>query len=419
MPEIVFRKEVAAQLEIIKDADILIGIPSYNNARTIGHVVRAVQAGLNKYFPNYKSVLVNSDGGSTDGTTEVVKNTVIEDLDSILMQHRVEPFFKIVTPYIGIPGKGSAFRAIFEIAAELKVKACAVVDSDLRSITPEWIELLIKPVLQYGFDYVTPLYQRHKYDGTITNSIIYPLTRALYGKQVRQPIGGDFGFSGRMLSFLLTKNVWQTDIARYGIDIWITTEALANGFKIAQSFLGAKIHDPKDPGSDLSAMLSQVVGSTFSLMETYKDIWKKIQGSEKIPAFGFYYAVYPENIRVNTGRMLSIFRDGLKGLREIWLLVIGAGDLSKLESIASLADQQFKFSADLWTRIIYDYALAYYKKKLPSEHLLKSLTPLYLAKTASFVIEAENLEQQQVETEIENLCLDFEREKNHLINNWI
>jgi len=155
------------------------------------------------------------------------------------------------------------------------------------------------------------------------------------------------------------------------------------------------------------------------LMETYKDIWKKIQGSEKIPAFGFYYAVYPENIRVNTGRMLSIFRDGLKGLREIWLLVIGAGDLSKLESIASLADQQFKFSADLWTRVIYDYALAYYKKKLPAEHLLKSLTPLYLAKTASFIIEVENLEQQQVETEIENLCLDFEREKNYLINNWI
>ena len=419
MNSIVSRKQVADQLEKIKDADILIGIPSYNNARTIGHVVKAVQIGLEKYFPTYKSLLVNSDGGSKDGTIEVVNNTVIEDFDSILLHHRVEPFFKITTPYLGIPGKGSAFRAIFEIAKELKVKACAVVDSDLRSITPEWIELLIKPVLGYGFDYVAPLYQRHKYDGTITNSIIYPLTRALYGKRVRQPIGGDFGFSGQMVEFFLSKDVWQTDIARYGIDIWMTTEALANGYKIAQSFLGAKIHDPKDPGSDLSAMLVQVIGSTFSLMNTYKETWKKIQGSEKIPSFGFSYAVEPENVKVNVSRMLSIFRDGIKELREIWIKVIGAGDMSKLDHLITQPEQEFRFPASLWTRIIYDYALAYHKKKLPPEHLLKSLTPLYLGKIASFIMEVENLEQPQVEAEIENLCLEFEKDKSHLINNWI
>ena len=78
----------------------------------------------------------------------------------------------------------------------------------MRSITPEWIGLLVGPPSS-GFDYVAPLYRRHKYDGTITNSIVYPLTRALYGKQVRQPIGGDFGFSGRMARFYLSKDVWE------------------------------------------------------------------------------------------------------------------------------------------------------------------------------------------------------------------
>ena len=115
-----------------------------------------------------------------------------------------------------------------------------------------------------------PLYHRHKYDGTITNSIVYPLTRALYGKSVRQPIGGDFGFSGKLAKFYLEQDVWETDVARFGIDIWMTTTAIANGFKVAQSFLGAKIHDAKDPGADLTAMLYQVVGATFDLMETYQ-----------------------------------------------------------------------------------------------------------------------------------------------------
>jgi glucosylglycerate synthase len=418
MTTILDRKEVREQIGRIKTADILVGIPSYNNARTIGHVVRAVQAGLAKYFPDRKAVLTNSDGGSTDGTIDVVNQTGIEDFESILLYHRVEPFFKIATPYIGLPGKGSAFRSIFEIAVELNVKACAVVDSDLRSITPEWVELLIKPVLEGGFDYVAPLYQRHKYDGTITNSIIYPLTRALYGKRVRQPIGGDFGFSGRLAKFYLSKDVWQTDIARYGIDVWMTTEAIANNFKVGQSFLGAKIHDPKDPGADLSAMLAQVTGSAFGLMETYGDVWKSVQGSTSVPTFGFYYTVGLEQVKVNVERMLAIFRAGLKDLREIWIEILGAGDFGEVKSLGVHPDREFRFPLKLWTRIVYDYALAYHKRKLPHEHLLKSLTPLYLGKTASFIMEVENMEQDEAEGEIEKLCLEFERNKDHLIHTW-
>ena len=182
-------------------------------------MVRAVQAGLAKYFPDRKAILVNSDGGSSDGTMDVVDKVTIEDFQPLLISQRGTLLSKIVTPYHGISGKGSAFRTIFQIAKELGVKACAVVDSDLRSITPEWIELLIRPVLERNFDFVTPYYLRHKYDGTITNSIVYPVTRALYGKHIRQPIGGDFGFSGRLAEFYLTKDVWESDVARFGIDI--------------------------------------------------------------------------------------------------------------------------------------------------------------------------------------------------------
>lgn len=201
----ILKKDVADRINDIKETDILVGIPSYNNARTIAHVVRAVQAGLTKYFPDSKSVIINSDGGSTDGTMDVVQNAVVEDFDVILIKHRKKPILKITIPYHGIPGKGSAFRTIFEIADSLSAKACIVVDSDLRSITPEWVELLIKPVLGGDFDFVAPLYHRHKYDGTITNSIIYPVTRALYGRQVRQPIGGGFWIFRKARSVLSLK----------------------------------------------------------------------------------------------------------------------------------------------------------------------------------------------------------------------
>jgi len=418
MSTVTFRAEVHDQIEKIGNTDILVGIPSFNNARTIGHVVRAVQAGLAKYFPDCKSVIVNSDGGSSDGTMDVVHNTSVGDFDAILLHHRVEPISKIVFPYSGIPGKGSAFRSIFEIAQTLDAKACVVVDSDLRSITPEWIELLVKPVLNGGFDYVTPLYHRHKFDGTITNSIVYPLTRALYGKRVRQPIGGDFGFSGRLAQFYLAKDVWESDVARFGIDIWMTTTAIANGFKVAQSFLGAKIHDAKDPGADLSSMLYQVVSATFDLMENYADVWAPVRGSETVPTFGFEYTVGLEHVNVNTSRMLKVFREGLLNLREIWSGILGEGDLREVERLGALDDSEFHFPIGLWARIIYDYAIAFHLKKLPAEHLIKSLTPLYVGKTASFVLEVDPLGQHEAEAEIEKLCVEFENGKDYLLTCW-
>lgn len=414
----VLRAEVHDQLAQIGQADIVVGIPSYNSARTIGHVVRAVQAGLAKYFPEHKAVIVNSDGGSGDGTTEVVRQASVEDFEAILLHHRVTPIAKLAFPYFGIPGKGSAFRSVFEIASMLDAKACAVVDSDLRSIAPEWIELLVKPVLEGGFDYVSPLYHRHKFDGTITNSIVYPLTRALYGKRVRQPIGGDFGFSGKLAQFYLTKDVWETDVARFGIDIWMTTTALANDFRIAQSFLGAKIHDAKDPGADLSDMLYQVVSATFALMDTYPEVWMPVKASEPVPTFGFEYAVGLEHVNVNTARMLHIFREGIRNLREVWQEILGNGDLREVERLGALDDAEFRFPLALWARIVYDYALAFHHRKMPAGHLIKSLMPLYVGKTASFVMETQDMGQAGAEAEIEKLCLEFENGKDYLTTNW-
>jgi glycosyltransferase involved in cell wall biosynthesis len=198
-----------ARLQDIGSAEILVGIPSYNNADTVGHVVRAVSVGLAKHFPGRRAVLVNSDGGSSDETPAIVARTAI-DFQHFFIADQQSILHRIVTPYHGIPGKGSAFRTIFEIARRLKARACAVVDADLRSISPEWIELLLRPIMEGGYDYVAPYYLRHKYDGTITNSLAYPLTRALYGQRIRQPIGGEFGFSGALAAHYLDQHVWES-----------------------------------------------------------------------------------------------------------------------------------------------------------------------------------------------------------------
>src|SRR2546426_2711352 len=133
-------------------ADLVVGIPSFRNAATIGHVTQAAAEGLRAHFPDARAVIVNADGGSEDGTPDRVRASA----DGVPT---------IAGRYQGRSGKGSAFRAIFEAVSLLNAKACAVVDSDLRSITPEWIARQLGPVVSADAGYVTPLSARHKHDG--------------------------------------------------------------------------------------------------------------------------------------------------------------------------------------------------------------------------------------------------------------
>jgi glucosylglycerate synthase len=407
-----------AQLNHIKEVDLLIGIPTYNSSRTIGHVVRAVTAGLAKHFPGTEAVLIISDGDSTDGTQDEVKKIQVEDIETILTSHSVPPIHKIVPPYHGIPGKENGLRKSFEATQSLKAKACAVVDSDLRSITPEWMEFLLRPIYEEGFDYVVPIYARHKFDGTITNGIVYPLNRALYGKRVRQFIGGDFGFSEKLAEFYLTKEVWETDVARFGIDIWMTTLAISEGYKVCQSFLGPKIYEAKDSESDLGSIFSQILSSVYGLMEPYQNLWKTIKETEPVPIFGRHDELKLEPISVNVQGMIRNFRLGIRNLMEIWSKVLGPQTASSLRSIDRLSDGAFSFPQDLWVRLVYDFALAYHRGTVHRDHLLKSMIPLYLGQVASFVKENEESSPEDVEEKIESLCRIFEEMKPYLIGRW-
>lgn len=421
MAESVLPNDARQAVEAIRQADIVIGIPSYNNARTIGHVVRAAYGGLAKYFPQMRSVVINSDGGSTDNTRDAVVSAHLEDSRLLLLSTPLVAAHRLSFPYHGIPGKGSAFRLVFQLAHQLKAKAVAVVDSDLRSITPEWIDLLVRPVLQGGYDFVAPYYHRHKYDGTITNSIVYPLTRALYGLRVRQPIGGEFGISANLVERYLKRDDWETDVARFGIDIWMTTIALAEGFRVCQSFLGAKLHDAKDPGSDLTAMLQQVVGSVFTLMQEYDSVWSERTGSKPAELFGFRFDVGLEPVSVNVDRMIQTFQRSARDLDEVWRMALSPDTLRAIQDLRAQAESDpgaFHLPDEVWAGIVIDFAFAHKRSSLSRGTILRSLTPLYLARVASFVRETANLSAPEVEECIEHLCLTFESLKPLLVSRW-
>jgi hypothetical protein len=315
------------------------------------------------------------------------------------------------------------------------VEALVVVDSDLRSIIPEWIELLAGPIQKGGFDFVAPLYSRYKYDGTITNTVTYPVTRALYGLKIRQPIGGDFGVSGDLVKHYLAQDDWDADTSKFGVDIWMTTKAITGGFAVCQTRLGAKVHDPKDPGSDLGPMFSQVVSTLLRLIEVHADRWLEVDGAHDIPVYGFERIIDPPPLNVDVQRLLEEFAKGRLNVGAEWQQALSPENNAAVQRLsaeaaeavenatradreATIDDSGFSFPDETWARVIYDMALAHHARKLPLDQLIGSMIPLYFGRVASLVLETRELTTDQAEAFVERQARAFQLSKPYLVERW-
>jgi len=394
--------------EKIEKAELVVSIPSYNEADSIAYPTIQANEGLTKYFSDKRAVIINCDNNSPDNTKQAFLDTPTE-----------VPKIYISTPP-GVKGKGNNFRNLFQKIVDLRAEAVVVVDADLKSITPEWIKHLGEPLFS-DFSYVAPLYVRHKYDGTITNGIAYPLSRALYGRRVRQPIGGDFGFRGDLARVYLESDIWDEATANFGIDIWMTTLAYNQGVQVCQSFMGRpKIHRPKDPAAALGPMFRQVVGTIFAMMQNFENFWLKMKYSRPTAIYGFGLGEVemPPKVDVDTDKLIQNFHNGFDQYGEMWQKILSNDVYLKLMEIKGMTKEVFDFPTDLWARVLYDVAIAYRDSAPERDPIMDSLIPLYFGKTLAFVKKTEKMTIQQAEEAIEEDCMTFEMTKPYLIQRW-
>jgi glycosyltransferase involved in cell wall biosynthesis len=401
-----FEKEINP--ENIQSAEVVVCIPSYNEAESIAFPTQIADSGLSQFLSEKQSVLINCDNNSPDNTRDVFLNTPTKAPKIYLS---TEP---------GVRGKGNNFRNLFQKVKQLNAKAIAVVDADLKSITPEWIKHLTEPLFQ-DFDYVAPIYLRHKYDGTITNGIAYPMTRSLYGRRVRQPIGGDFGFSSRLNDIYLKGNSWSESVSNFGIDIWMTSLAIRESVPICQAFMGQpKIHRAKDPGSALGPMFRQVVGTIYDLMIQSEDKWKDTKWSRPTAIYGFNLGEQeqPPPVEVNTKTLYDKFQAGFTQYENIWKHILTNDVFNKLNEINEIDQDRFDFPTQLWAKVLFDIAVAYRDLQNEREDIMDSLIPIYFGKTLSFVRKTERMSMKQAEEFIDNECLVVEETRPYLNQRW-
>jgi glycosyltransferase involved in cell wall biosynthesis len=102
----------------VTEAEIIVGIPSYNEVDSIAFPTDVASRGLREHFSDKSSVIINVDNHSPDGTKEAFLDTPTA----------VPKIYISTAP--GVKGKGNNFRNLFEAAVELNAKAIIVVDAD-------------------------------------------------------------------------------------------------------------------------------------------------------------------------------------------------------------------------------------------------------------------------------------------------
>jgi glycosyltransferase involved in cell wall biosynthesis len=390
--------------------DIVVGIPSYNEANLISIPTQQASLGLVQFFGDKKSVIINCDNNSEDGTKDAFLSTPTE-----------VPKIYISTPP-GVKGKGYNLMNLFRKVCELNAKACIVVDANLKSITPRWIKNLGEPLFK-NFGFVAPLYVRHKYDGILTNNLVYPLIRALYGRRVRQPMGGEFGFSDHMVDIFSKSEDLNETISQFGIDIWMCTMAIANNVPICQSYMGRpKVHKPKDPEEGLGETFFHVIRTIFEMMISLRKIWKGKIWSKPTAIMGFELGEaeppQPKDININEEKLYQSFVNSFDKYQGVWKALLSYENFSKLLEVLSLHQGNLEFPVQLWAHIIYDYAVAYKRNEIDRRDLIDSLLPIFHGKVFSFLRKTQAMSIQQIEEYIEDQCLIFEETKPYLEKRW-
>lgn len=408
--------ELVRQLVAVGQVDILVGVPTYDNASTITSVVRTLHVGLAKHFPRERTVLISPDGGSDDGTPELVRTAPLADAEragssTLRTTHRVS------APYRGLPGRADGVRAVFAAADLLQARAVVLVEAGLTSLTPDWVAELARPVWRDEADLVLPVHPRNRFDGPLLHQLVRPLLGAAHARRLRSNLTGDFGCSGRFAARLVGHPMWEGDLTRASFDVWLVGVALAEDLRLLQTHLGPCLTETRGARVALTELFQQVVGAAFACLEQQAPQWRARTEWLEVPVSGVPRAPAGPDPPTATATLVERFRAGVRDLGPVLAEILAPDTLARLRTAAA-ADEVPHVTDTLWARTVYECAAAAHHGVMRQEHLTQAMVPLYLGRTASFFAEIADADEEAHRTRLLALEREFEDLRPYLLERW-
>jgi hypothetical protein len=395
----------------VGQVDVLVGLPTLNNAATVLDVVRAIHLSFTRDFPRLRTVMITSDGGSTDGTPDLIRTARFAEADMVQTSHTLRTLHRVVTPYHGLPGKHTVLRTLFAAGELTQTRALIVVDPAGPATTPERVTELIAPMISGEVDFLTPRYRRDPRDGVLITQLVRPLVRALYGVGLDEPLGAEFSCSRRFAVHCLDQPIWEHDAARFAIDLRLRTEAVAGGFTIGQ------IWRPTPGAAGTRARLreavQQIVLAAIESLRAHDRFWLHQHEVVSLPTRGTDPGVA---IPAQVWDYEALAAEASHDIGEIKPLL---QEVIAPELLARVVDGAVLPLADeLWVRVVYAFAAAASRGVTSVDHLATMFVPLYLWRAATFMADAAFEDDSTVQARLGLLCETFHRLKPVLVTSW-
>jgi hypothetical protein len=284
--------------------------------------------------------------------------------------------------------------------------------AESHTMAPEAIRNLASATLSSNHDLVVSHYHPGPREALLNSAIFYPVTRALFCAKPRFPLALDLGLSLRMAERLATVAQRYTAAGLEGGLLWPVAEAAVAGYTVTEADVPTRTA-PAPNTTDLNALLNLIAGSLFSDIDSKATFWQRMRNT--IPR-RTVNAVPDPTEPLDVTAMLEAFHLAYSNLHEIWALVLPPHTLLGLKHLSVMPQDAFRMPDNLWTRIVYDFILAYRLRTINRNHLMGALTPLYLAWVASHLILVHS--GIPPERHIEEVAVAFETDKPYLVSRW-
>lgn len=401
----------------VGEVDLVIAVPSYNNAETIAQTAQAIAESVQQNFFRERVVILNVDGGSTDETTAVFLNSDWRKESNRKGLTSLRTIQRVSWQYAKTPSQGMALHTILSAVDLLRARSCAIISGANTALTAAWIANLLRPAYRDKLDYVGPLYARNRYQGLLARDLLYPMIRAIFGLRLREAYSDDWAFSGRLAAQCLEQEVWGEEAVRTRPEAWMAVMAICWGYRCGQSFLGPK-GPPPGGGIDTVEAIRQTVGNLFWCMELYQEHWLERTGSQPVPTFGPEQEIIGDGAPSNPEKIWELFCSGVAELEPVLSSIVTEETHGWLRELARAERERFHFDAELWVTALYEFAVAYHHGVINRDHVVQALVPLYRGRLYSVLSQHASSSVEEMQADSEALCAEFERQKPYLIERW-
>jgi hypothetical protein len=387
-------------------ADIVVGIATFNDATTVGWVLDAVLEAFATTLLRERTVVVAADAGSRDGTLDLVRGTAPSDA-ARPFRHPLRTVHRIGGTYAGAPSGTSALRMLLSATELLGARSLVVVDPADIALSATEVTELAQATFRGGYDLVTPLLPRAPGDGPLVTQLVRPLVRALWARRLMEPLALPFACSGRLAVDVMRRSAWAHLPEGIASALWVVARGLSGGWNTGQLPLGERdLRSARRAG--LVEIFTEIV---ITLLECAAHLPASLvarDGSQEVALLAPTPGSPSHDVRIDADAEAAAFRSARALLEPLWAQILSPDTLS---AVLAQSAGALRLEDELWVRTVYEFLGARQRAVMPQGQLARALLPLYQGRVASFLASIRDLDANAACQRLEALALEFERQK--------